>query len=107
LLRSDRLNPLVHFYHGLVLEQLGRHAEAEAALRRAIYLDRRFALAHYYLGLLLHKGHEPQRAIRTFRNALDLLERLDPAHVFGDGDGLTAGDLARLTRKHLEILEGT
>jgi chemotaxis protein methyltransferase CheR len=104
LLRSERLNPLVHFYHGLVLEQIGRHAEAEDALRKALYLDRRFTLAHYYLGLLLQKRHEPRRAVLSFRNALDLLGELDPNHVFTDGDGITAVELARLTQMHLKIL---
>src|SRR5262249_53857996 len=38
LLAADRLSPTPHLYHGLILEQVGRHDEAEAALRRAIYL---------------------------------------------------------------------
>jgi chemotaxis protein methyltransferase CheR len=106
LLETDRLNPAVHFYHGLVLEQIGRHDAAEESLRKAIYLNRRFVLAHYYLGLLQQKGHRADLAAQTFRNVLRLLEQLDAGHVFEDGDGITAAELAKLTRMHVEVLEG-
>ncbi len=106
LLATDKLSPLVHLYHGMVLEQTGRHAEADQALRRAVYLDRRCVLGHYYLGLLLQKSHQPEQAVRSFRNVLALLPRLGPDHVFIDGDGITAAELAKLTRMQLAILEG-
>ena len=106
LLATERLNPLLHFYQGLILEQIGRHEEAELAQRRAIYLDRRFALGHYYLGLLLQKSHRPEQAALSFNNVLNLLDRLDPGHVFSDGDGITASELVQLTRMHLAVLEG-
>jgi chemotaxis protein methyltransferase CheR len=105
-LANDRLNTVVYFYHALVLEQVGRHAEAERALRQAIYLDRRFVLAHYYLGLLLQKQGHFSAAARAFQNVLQLGERADPAQVFAEGDGITAGELVKLTRMHLEALEG-
>ena len=105
LVATDRLEPLVHLCHGLVLEQLGRHADAEEALRRALYLDRRCVLAHYYLALLLQKGHRPEEAARSFSNVLTLLSRLAPGHAFADGDGITAAELAKLARMNLEIME--
>lgn len=106
LLKEDRLNPRVHFYHALVLEQMGLHDRAEEALRRTLYLDRHFVQAHYYLGLLLQRLGQVPGAMRSFQNVLRLLSRMDAVHVFPDGDGLTAGDLAKLTRQHLEVLEG-
>jgi chemotaxis protein methyltransferase CheR len=103
----DRLNPAVYFYHALVLEQWGRHAEAERALRQAVYLDRRFVLAHYYLGLLMQKQGHFSAAARSFENVLQLVARTGPHEVFAEGDGITAGELAKLTRMHMEALEGT
>jgi chemotaxis protein methyltransferase CheR len=105
LLGADPLDSRAHFYRGLVLEQTGRHTEAERSLRRALYLDRRFALAHYYLGLLLQKAGQLPRAARSFRNVLTLLARLDAKDVLAEADGLTAAALARLTRAHLIGLE--
>lgn len=102
----DRLNPAVYFCHALVLEQSGRHAEAERALRQAVYLDRRFVLAHYYLGLLMQKQGHFSAAARSFENVLQLLARTGPAEVFAEGDGITAGELVKLTRMHIEALEG-
>jgi chemotaxis protein methyltransferase CheR len=105
LLEVDPLNAPVHFYHALVLEQTGRHAEAEHALRRVLYLDRRAVLAHYYLGLLLQKTGQLRQAARSFRNTLQLLAGLEHGHVFRDGDGITAEELQKLTQMHLEVLE--
>ena len=31
---------------------------------------------------------------------------MDAGHVFADGDGITAGELQKLTQMHLEVLEG-
>ncbi len=107
MLDRDKLNPAVHFYHALVLEQTGKHVEAEHALRRVIYLDRTFILGHYYLGLLLQKQGRTEPATRSFRNVLQLLARTDDARVLDDGDGISAGELRKLTQMHLAVLEGT
>lgn len=104
-LTTDRLNPVIHFYLALVLDQSGQHEEAERSLRRAIYLDRSFTLAHYYLGLLLQKKGNISAAIRSFRNVLELLSRTAADHVFTDGDGIAATELRKLTDMHLTILE--
>jgi chemotaxis protein methyltransferase CheR len=105
-LEADLLNPAAYFYHALVLEQAGCHAEAEDALRRVLYLDRGAVLAHYYLGLILQKQRRPGPAARSFRNVLGLLARTDAGRVFADGDGMTAGELKKLTEMHLAVLEG-
>jgi chemotaxis protein methyltransferase CheR len=104
LLTSHKLNAAAHFYHGLILEQMGLHAETEQALRRAIYLDRRYVLAHYYLGLTLQRQGQFQRAERSFRNVLSLLSAMDHQQPLSDADNLTVGDLESLTNMHLEAL---
>jgi chemotaxis protein methyltransferase CheR len=107
LLQTDRLNPIVHFYHALVAIQQGRSGQAEEALRRSLYLDRQFVLAHYHLGLLLQQQGQRQRAGRSFHNVLELLAARPADQVLPAGDGMTAADLNRLTRLHLQMLEGT
>ncbi len=104
-LEHDKLNPTIHFYQALVWEQMGRHAETEQALKRTIYLDRNFILAHYYMGLLLQKQRQISQAIRSFNNVLQLLSRIGEAHVFVDGDGITAGELKKLTQMNLDVLK--
>jgi chemotaxis protein methyltransferase CheR len=104
LLKKDNLSSAVHFYHGLVLEQMGRHDEAERSLRRAIYLDRQSVLAHYYLGLFLQSRGNGRQAERCFENALDLLCSRGDADIFADADGITVAELRKLAKIHLEVL---
>src|SRR5262249_17504085 len=104
LLETENLNPAVHFYHALVLEQMRLHAEAERALRRAIYLDRQFVLAHYYLGLFLQSRNELRPAARAFGNARELLRLRRDTEIFDDADGITASELRGLAKMHLEVL---
>ncbi|MBS0208195.1 MAG: protein-glutamate O-methyltransferase CheR [Planctomycetes bacterium] len=105
LTKSDRLNPLVHFYDALVAEQLGHHTEKEHALRRAIYLDRGFVLAHYYLGMTLQKKRERRPAERAFQNVLSLLNQRDKDETIDNADGLTVDALRQLTEMHLKVLQ--
>jgi chemotaxis protein methyltransferase CheR len=105
LLEKDALDPAVHFYQALVLEQIGLAADAEQSLHRAIYLDRKFVLAHYHLGLFLQK-RRPQSAARSFENVLGLLSVHEDGHQFPYGDGLTVAELRELTKMHLEVLRG-
>ncbi|HEX3727648.1 MAG TPA: CheR family methyltransferase [Pirellulales bacterium] len=107
LLRSERLNPAVHFYHALVAGQQGRYAECEQSLRRAIYLNRDFVLAHYHLGLVLHRNRDARAAERSLRNVLQLLDRRDSDETLADADGLTVGELRQLARMQLEVLDPT
>jgi chemotaxis protein methyltransferase CheR len=104
LLKKDNLNSAVHFYQGLVLEQMKRPNEAKKSMRRAIYLDRGFVLAHYYLGLCLQSCGDSRQAARSFENALELLRSRDDAGIFADADGLNAGELKKLAQMKLDIL---
>ena len=104
LLRTDNLNSTVHFYHALVLGQLGRQDEAERSLRRAIYLDRQSVLAHYYLGLSLQSRGNARQAERSFENVVDLLQSRRDIDILADADGITAAELRRLAKMHIEIL---
>jgi len=104
LLERDKLNPVVHFYYALVLEQMGRRRETQEALRRAIYLDRSFIIAHYYLGLIQQRLRQPKDALRCFRNVLNLLSGLDAEQSIPAADEFTAGELRQLTEMHMEAL---
>jgi chemotaxis protein methyltransferase CheR len=104
LIDRDRLNPVAHFFHALILEGSGRGPASEQSLRQAIYLDRSFVLGHYHLGLLLQKKGDPNRARRSFRNVLTLLSPMKSSDTFDLADGITTGELTELTRMHLEVL---
>jgi chemotaxis protein methyltransferase CheR len=105
LLKKDKLNAAVHFYHALILGQMRKQGEAEKSLRRAIYLDRQFVLGHYYLGLFLQSQGDSRQAARSFENTLELLRSRRDADVLADADGITVAELTKLAQIHLEILK--
>jgi chemotaxis protein methyltransferase CheR len=103
LVERERLNPLAHFYQGVVLEQMNRVDAAERAFRAAIYLDRTFVLAHYHLALLLGKTGRQDSAVQSLRNVQGLLAKTDEEREIPDADGLTVGDLVQLTAMHMDL----
>ena len=103
LIQADGLNPGSHFISALIHEHMGASDKALAALRRAIYLDRRFALAHYHLGTSFLNLRQPESASRSFRNALEILTTLADDEPLPHGDSITAGELRILTNMHLEM----
>ncbi len=104
LQEKHRLDPTVHFYQALVLEQMGDHARNERSLRQAIYLDRSFVLAHFYLGMCLARKREAREAARTFRNVIKIVSGVEAFTIMPHGDGITAGDLRELAEMNLEVL---
>ncbi|GFO65620.1 chemotaxis protein CheR [Geomonas paludis] len=94
----ERLDAHTHYLHSMILEQMGDGAAAEAALKRALYLDHDYLLAYFALGNLCRKRGELREAEQSFANALRLLQRYDPAEVLPDAEGITAGLLTQLIK---------
>jgi chemotaxis protein methyltransferase CheR len=103
LLEQDQLNPSVHFYHALILEQLKDRDGAERGFRRTLYLDRAFVLAHYHLALLLEQMGRHGVAIQSLRNVQGLLSKLDGGQQIANADGLTVDDLRQLASMYLDL----
>jgi Flp pilus assembly protein TadD len=105
LLKKDSLNWQTQFCHALVLDHMGRRDEAEAGLRRAIYLGRQSAVPHYYLALHLQSKGNGRQAARFFENAIELLELQPDSESFADADGITVAEMKKLARMHLHVLQ--
>jgi chemotaxis protein methyltransferase CheR len=104
LLEADPLNAPAHFTLGLILPHTSSAQAAIAQLRRAVYVDRKFALAHYYLGTLLQRAGSLSDAKKAFRNAFRLLQTRAAEESVEHGDGMNIEELRELTRMHREIL---
>lgn len=102
LVHGEPLHAAAHFTLGLILEHGGEWERARDALRRAIYLDRGFALAHYYLGLAHEQAGQREAANRSLATAWRLARDKADGEPLPHGDGITAGELARLAQTHLE-----
>ncbi|MDV6030913.1 MAG: protein-glutamate O-methyltransferase CheR [Phycisphaera sp. RhM] len=105
MLERNRLNPVCHLYHALILQHLGIHDRAESTLRKAIYLDSSCVMAHYYLGVTLQRSRQSRRAAKAMRNVLDLLSHRDPSDFVEHVDGMSVADLGKLTQMQLDSIQ--
>jgi chemotaxis protein methyltransferase CheR len=111
--RHDCLAALKHhrtcaellYLDGVLLSAEERHADAAAAARRALYVDRGLAVAHLLLGDALRRLGTREEARRALRNAERLLAALPAGQVVPASDGEPAGRLLRLARVKLRLAE--
>ncbi|WP_185961280.1 protein-glutamate O-methyltransferase CheR [Telmatospirillum sp. J64-1] len=106
MLRANPLDGRAYYYRALLLEQAGRFAESETALRRSVFLDRRSPLPHYQLALLLLHRQDVNGAQRSFRNALSLADRREADTPLPELPDLTAGQLREMAAQYLQRLKG-
>ena len=60
-------DPILRFYHGVVLEQIGRWDEAAQQFERAIELDPYYAAPYLWLAKVSVARHDRRRAIEQYR----------------------------------------
>mgnify|MGYP002623097203 FL=1 len=101
LLLENDLDPRVHLYHAMLLQQVDQTRECFAAVKRSLFLNRRDPFANYYHGLLLTNQGQADAADRSFRFASTLLDGLDDSHIVVEDAPLTAGDLKELLRRRI------
>jgi len=95
--------PMTHLQYALVLDDVGRHADAITEYQEALRLNPQFFEAHYRLGVLYSRDGKATLARRHLEAVLDA----QPAHVVARG--LLAelveaeGDISA-ARRHLEAL---
>jgi chemotaxis protein methyltransferase CheR len=98
----DRINPQSHYLLSIILEQSGDSDAAVRSLKHVLFIDHDYLLAYVALGNLnLQCGNESE-SDRNFAIALRLLERRDPNDLLPEGEGMTAGSLARIIRGRLK-----
>jgi chemotaxis protein methyltransferase CheR len=95
---ADKLRAHNHYLLSIILLELGELIEAEASLKRALYINQDYVLAHFALGNLNRREGRKKESLRNFGNALLLLERRDPHEVLPEAEGMTAGRLAEIIR---------
>ena len=91
------------YLNAVLLSESGRHADAAAVLRRALYLDPSLAVAH--LALADARGRLGDRVgqRRALRAAQEQLVLLPADAVVPGSDGQRAGRLARHVRTRLAL----
>ena len=99
------LSAELHLLHALLLLDLKRHADAEQALKRVLYLDRSLAVANYLLGSTFRDRGKPDEARRAYRNARDLARARPPDEELPLADGERASALAAIADAELALLD--
>lgn len=96
-----KMEPLMidgHLLKASLAEERGELAEAEAACRRALYLDRNSAMAHFHLALIQQQRGDPGGARRSFQVVEKLAEIQDANALVEHGDGVCYGRLSDMAR---------
>jgi chemotaxis protein methyltransferase CheR len=105
-LDRHRTSAELAYLHAVLLGEGGRPAEAAAAARRALYLDRGLVPGHLALGGALARLGDADGARRAYRNAVRLLCLMAPDREVPAADGERAGRLLEMARVQLRLLGG-
>lgn len=70
-----------HFSKGLLLTNLKRYEQAEAAFQEGLKVAPNSPLAHYYLGRLALERREPAQAITSFERAIEANPTFEQAYL--------------------------
>jgi chemotaxis protein methyltransferase CheR len=100
-----RTSAEIIYLHAILLSEAGRHADAAAAARRALYLDRTMIVAHLALGSALRRTGDMPGAQRAFANAVTLLDGMSPEAVVPASGGEPAARLAAAARVQCSLAE--
>jgi len=99
------LSPEIGFLFAVLLMNISRYGEADAVLRRVLYLDRSLAVAHFMHGATLRRLGDLGKALQAYRNARDLAARRPAEEILPLSDGEKAGRLAGAAAAQVALLE--
>lgn len=100
-LRADKLDPGLHYLRAMILQEQGAVDEAEAALKRALYLDHDLVLAHFTLANIALRRGKCRESRKHFGHALTILARYQPEDLLPESEGMPAGRLTSIIKTWL------
>lgn len=100
------MSPELHYLHAILLLDLNRWDEAQAAVQQVLYLDRNLAAARLLLGSILRRRGDLGGALRAYRNALHCCAGRSADDLAELTDGERFGRLAALATAEIAMLEG-
>lgn len=97
-LSADKLNPVFHHLHAVILQEQGNPDKAIGALKRALYLNPDFVLPYFMLGNIQRQQGKLVEAEKYFENALSILGDYEQEDMLPESEGMTAGRMRELIR---------
>ena len=73
----------------LVHQHLGEVDEALEAMKKVVYIDRKYILGHFSLANLYYANKNIAAAQKSLDNAVRLLDKLDESDLVGGSSGIT------------------
>jgi len=105
-LRLDSTNKELYFISALILIELNQFKEAEAALRKTLFLDHHFVPGHFQLGLLLLKNKQQEAGLKSLKNALKTAEKKHPSQSVEGCFNLNYGRLVEILKQEILLYSG-
>ena len=103
-LQLDPGNKHTYLIQGLILSELDKLPQAEAALRKTLYLDHSFLEAHYELGMLRVRVKDFTGALKSLGNALKLAKTGEPERELHNAAGMTYRRFAEVLENEIAML---
>lgn len=103
-LQLDPGNKHTYLLQGLILSELDKLPQAEAALRKTLYLDHSFLEAHYELGMLRVRVKDFSGALKSLGNALKLAKTGEPERELHNAAGMTYRRFAEVLENEIAML---
>jgi chemotaxis protein methyltransferase CheR len=99
-----KLEPMcseAYFLRSLIYQHQGDNRAAIDAIKRTLYLDRRFVLGHFNLGMIQWQEGLVAEAQKAWKLAHELVVALPPDTILPQGDGMRAGRLLSVLNGYL------
>lgn len=104
IILKNHATPEMYYIYANFLKERNKVEQAEAILKKVIYLNHNHILAHLMLGELFEKSQKQHLAIKYYKNILGLLENLHESEIIPESDGLSVGGINALVLSRINKL---
>lgn len=99
----DKMNKEAYFLYAVTLSEVKRNKEAEAAYRKALYIDPDFLVCRYQFGLFLIHIDRFQEGIKALENTIKSASQFDETAVVPDSQNLKYKDLITVLKNEISL----
>jgi len=105
VIKADKLNIHAYYLLSAIHQGLGDEEKAIEALKKTVYLDKRFIAGHFSLGCLYKKQKHLVMAEKAFKNVVRLMVGRPKDEIVPETNGITYGKLLQVAEKNLNAKE--
>lgn len=102
-LALDSTHKDTYYLFALILIELNKLQEAEAAFRKTLYLDHTFVEGHFQLSLLLFKKKRYKEGLKCLQNALAIVNTKESSQIVPGSQGLSYGHFAEIIKTEIRL----